>query len=343
MSTTVQQLATLVRGDVLGNQQMVIQSARGLEDAQEGDITCLDDPLHVDELLRSKAWAAVVSTDLPTCGKALIRVREPLAAFAAIASHLKDKSLAPLPVVDPRANIHAIARVGEDASIDPSVVIGANTTIGKRCRLHAGVVIGKNCRLGDDVVLYSRVVLYDDCLLGDRVVIQAKTSIGGDGFGYRFLQGRHVKVPQLGNVVLGNDVHIGASSTVDRGTFGSTRIGDRTTIGNLVQIAHNCQIGMQNVLGNHVGIAGSSQTGIDVVMGDQSGAKDHMVIGDRVVLGPGTGIINDVPAGAQMFGYPAFEQRESDEIFRCLKRLPAMNEELLRVLERLDLAEEDAA
>src|SRR5204862_5130966 len=152
-----------------------------------------------------------------------------------------------------------------------------------------GAVVGRDCRLGDDVTLYPNAVLYDGTVLGDRVIVHGNAVLGADGFGYRFHDGRHVKVPQLGHVEVGDDVEIGACTTIDRGTFQATRIGAGTKIDNLVQVGHNCQIGQHNILVSQVGIAGSTTTGNYVVMAGQVGVADHLHIGDGASLGAQSG------------------------------------------------------
>jgi UDP-3-O-[3-hydroxymyristoyl] glucosamine N-acyltransferase len=337
VTVTVRQLTELVRGNLLGDDHLVIQAARTLHEAQPGDITFLDNVKHAAKLQQSRASAAVVPAGLPACGKTLIEVADPLMSFVAIVQLLQGKTAPAATGIDARAVVHASARIGADPSILPFALVGENTTIGKRCRLHAGAVIGKNCRLGDDVVLHPHVVLYDDTVLGDRVIIHANASIGADGFGYRFQLGRHVKIPQLGNVVIGNDVEIGAGSAIDRGTFGPTTIGDGTKIDNLVQVAHNCQIGKHNVFAAQVGIAGSCSTGNYVMLGGQAGISDHIKIGDGAMFGAKTGIFDDVPAGKRMWLYPAHEERDAARIVYCLKKLPSMRKDLLRVLKELKL------
>src|SRR5262249_52828282 len=153
-----------------------------------------------------------------------------------------------------------------------------NTSLGARCHVHPHVVIGRGCKIGDDVVLYPGCVIYDGTVLGDRAIIHANAVLGADGFGYRFQAGKHVKVPELGHVEVGDDVEIGACTTIDRGTFQATRIGTGTKIDNLVMIAHNCRIGRHNMLVSQVGIAGSCNTGDHVVMAGQVGVADHVTI-----------------------------------------------------------------
>lgn len=338
MAVTVRQLAALVRGTIVGDADLVIHAARTLEEAQAGDVTFFEKK-NAAPVASSKASAFVVPADFQMDGKTVIQVADPLSAFVTVFTHLQGKT-APQPTgIHPRAVVSDSACVGDDPSIDAHALVGANTVIGKRCQLHAGAVVGKNCRLGDDVILHPNVVLYDDCVLGDRVIVHANSVVGADGFGYRFQQGRHVKVPQLGNVVVGNDVEIGACTTIDRGTFQSTIIGDGTKIDNMVQIAHNCKIGKHNVFASQVGIAGSCKTGNYVVMGGQSGLKDHINVGDGAMIGAKSGVIEHVPAGCRVFLYPSHEEHDAGRIIACIKRLPNMRKDLLRVLKELDMDE----
>jgi UDP-3-O-[3-hydroxymyristoyl] glucosamine N-acyltransferase len=338
-------LAQLVSGTVLGDGDAVIQAARTLSEAQNGDLTFVENAGNVPLLHQSKASAAVVPANINIAlpGKTLIQVADPLMAFVVIVQHLQGITARQPTGIDRRAIVHATAKVGPGASIEPFVSIGENSTVGKNASIHANAVIGNNCWLGDDVVLYPNVVLYDNCVLGDRVIVHANAVIGADGFGYRFHQGKHVKVPQLGNVVIGNDVEIGAGTTIDRGAFQSTTIGDGTKIDNLVMIAHNCKIGKHNAIAAQVGIAGSCTTGSYVMMGGQAGIKDHVDIGDGALLGAKTGVIHDVPPRGRMFLYPAQEERDAARLIALWKKLPEMRKELLRVLKHLGLDERKEA
>ena len=177
MAVTVRQLAELVRGTLLGDGELLIQSARTLQEASSGDITFLDHARHLPRLRQSLADAAVVPVGVSVSDKALIQVADPLHAFIAIVQHLQGKTAAGPTGIDARAAVHPSASVGAEPSIDACAFVGAGATIGKRCHLHSGVVVGKNCRLGDDVVLYPNVVLYDDTAVGDRTIIHANTTI----------------------------------------------------------------------------------------------------------------------------------------------------------------------
>jgi UDP-3-O-[3-hydroxymyristoyl] glucosamine N-acyltransferase len=242
--------------------------------------------------------------------------------------------------VDPRAFVHPTAQIGEAASIHPFAVVGEGSVLGARCTIHSGAVVGKHCKLGDDVTLYPNAVLYDDCIVGDRVIIHASAVIGADGFGYRQNGGRHVKVPQLGRVEIAADVEIGACTTIDRGTFEATRIGEGTKIDNLVQVAHNCQIGKHNLFISQMGIAGSSSTDDYVVIAGQVGVTDHVHIGAGAIIGAKAGVTKDVPAGQRTLGAPATPEREQKRILMSLEKLPEMRKELRRILRHLGLQEE---
>lgn len=332
VNVSVRQLAEWVNGEVLGDGDVTVSSARPLSEATVGDITFVESERQVAAWSACTAAAAVVGDTVPQNGRPLIRVPDPLGAFAEIVLRLRGRSATEgAGDIDPFAVVHPSAVLAADVSIGPYAVIGEGTVLGNRCRVGAGAVVGRNCRLGNDVTLYPRVVLYDDCVLGERVTVHANVVLGGDGFGYRTHDGEHVKVPQLGRVEIGDDVEIGAGSTVDRGTFGPTRIGSGTKIDNLVMIGHNCQIGRHNLLCAQVGIAGSTTTGDYVVLAGQVGVSDHLAIGERTVAGPKTGIIRDTEAGSRIMGYTARPDKEHWRIFAAMSKLPSLLRDIQRI------------
>ena len=341
VNVTVRQLAELVQGQVEGDGDLAIVAARPLHEAQPGHITFLEETKKLDLLVASRASAAVVGTETPTAGKTVIRVAEPLAAFVAIVQKLHARPEPAPSGIDARAAVDPSARIGPDPSIAAFACIAAGTVIGARCRIHSGVSIGRDCRLGDDVVLYPNAVLYDGTILGDRVIVHANAVLGADGFGYRQQQGKHVKIPQLGYVEIGADAEIGAGSTIDRGTFGSTKIGAGTKIDNLVMVGHNCQIGNHVILVSQVGIAGSCTLGDYAVLGGQVGVADHMNIGAGAAIAGKGGVMRDVPPGARMFGFPARPGREHLRIIASMDKVPDLWRDMQRVKKRLGL-ENDA-
>jgi UDP-3-O-[3-hydroxymyristoyl] glucosamine N-acyltransferase len=353
--STIQQLADLVQGQIDGDPQVTISAARTLQEAGPDDVSFVENDRHLKYLKDCHARALVVTKALagrrsdlaiPGGDPVLIIVQDALAAFCTIAQHLHHQAAEPPSGIDHRAAIHPSVQIGPGASIHPFAVVGAGTLVGARCTIHSGVVIGKNCRLGDDVTLYPHVTLYDGTLLGHRVILHANAVIGADGFGYRFQDGKHVKVPQLGHVEVGDDVEIGAGSTIDRGTFQATRIGNGTKIDNLVMIAHNCQIGRHNLFVSQVGVAGSSITGDYVVLAGQVGVADHVHIHDRAVVGARSGLFRDVPAGERMLGVPARPEREEKRILLSREKLPELCRDVRAIKRHLgmdDCGKEEAA
>lgn len=340
MTTTVRQLAEQVRGELLGDGELPIARARTLSEAGPDDITFVEGEKHLHAWHASKAGAAIVPLSVPVNGRPIIRVADPLAAFAAVVVGFRG-SRAPAETgrIDPAASVHPTATVGPNTTIGPFAVVGEGAVVGANCVLHAGASVGRFCTLGDGVTLFPHAVIYDDCTLGDRVVVHANAVVGADGFGFRTANGRHVKVPQLGTVEVGDDVEIGACTTIDRGTFGPTRIGAGTKIDNLVMIAHNCQIGRGNLLVSQVGIAGSSTTGDYVVMAGQVGVGDHVSVGAGTIIGAKAGVPKDLPAGSRVLGAPARPDRDEMRILMSLEKLPQIRKDVQRIKRKLGMGD----
>jgi UDP-3-O-[3-hydroxymyristoyl] glucosamine N-acyltransferase len=341
VNVTVRELAELVQGQLFGDGDVRITAARSLNEAQPGDITFVDNDNHARELHACRASAIVAPSGVDVNGLPRIEVAEPLAAFITIACRLHARPEPPPHGIDPRASVHPSATIGPDASVMPFAVVGEGTVIGSRCGLASGVVVGRNCRLGDHVTLYANAVLYDGTILGHRVTVHANAVLGADGFGFRLHNGQHVKVPQFGHVEVGDDVEIGACSTIDRGTFQATRVGAGTKIDNLVQIGHNCSIGRHNLLVSQMGIAGSSSTGDYVVIAGQVGIVSHVHIGDGVMIGGQAGVTKDVPAGQRMLGSPATPEREQKRMLMSLEKLPDLRRDVRRIKQQLGMKDEE--
>ena len=340
MTVTVRQLAEWVQGEVLGDGELPIANARTLADAQPGDITFVEHEKHLHAWHASRASAAIVPGGVAVNGRPIIRVADPLMAFARVVQQLRGRPLAAEASISPAAHVHPTARLGPGVTVGPFAVVGEGTEVGANTVLHPGAVVGRFCKIGQGVTLHPHAVLYDDCVLGNRVTVHASAVIGADGFGYRTQDGRHVKVPQLGWVELEDDVEVGASSTIDRGTFGATRVRAGTKIDNLVMVGHNCQIGRHNLLCSQVGIAGSCTTGDYVVMAGQVGVADHVNIGDQVVVGAKSGVSGHIPAKSQVLGYPATAHMEQVRIWSCFSVLPEIRKDVTRIKKHLGL--EDA-
>ncbi len=336
MTVTVRQLAEWVRGEVLGDGELPISNARTLTEAQPGDITFVEHDRHLAAWHASRASAAIVPPNVPVNGRPLIRVADPLMAFARIVQQLRGHP-PETATISPAAYVHPTAKIGPGVSVGPFAVVGEGSEIGANCTLQPGAVVGRFCKLGQNVTLHPHAAIYDDCIIGNRVTIHANAVIGADGFGYRQQDGKHVKVPQLGWVELEDDVEVGACSTIDRGTFGPTRIGAGTKIDNLVMIGHNCHLGKHNVLCSQVGIAGSSTTGDYVVMAGQVGVADHITIGHQVTIGAKSGVAADISSNSQVLGYPARPHKEQLRILLMMEKLPEIRKDVQRIKQHLGL------
>ncbi len=343
MPTPLRELADLVQGKLNGDGETPITEALPLSEAADGCISFLGDANNLQLLKSCQASALLVPIGTAVKNIPTIEVKDPLNSFVKIFQHFRGITQSRTPGIDPRAAVDYGCQIGEETWIGPFAIVGEGSVIGKRCQIHGNAVIGRNCRLGDDVSIYPNAVLYDETILGDRTIIHANSVIGGDGFGYRLQEGRHVKIPQLGNIEIGDDVEIGACTTIDRGTFHATRIGNGTKIDNLVQLGHNCQIGQHNLLVSQIGMGGSSSTGDYVVIAGQAGLVDHIHIGEGAVIGAKAGVTKDVPPKGRMLGAPATPEREQKRILMCLEKLPEIRKDINRIKQQLDLPDESAA
>lgn len=337
-SMTVRELAEAVHGAVLGDGDVPIGGVASIRDAEQGDIVFAENQRFLSEAARSRASAVVAFLDAVTPDKPLIRVKNPRFAFAQILD-LFAVRLAPPTGIHPTAVIGKDVLIPASASVGPFVHIGDRSVIGERCIILAGCVIGEDVTMGEDCILYPNVVLYNNTVLGSRVILHAGAVIGADGFGYVRLDSGFHKVPHVGNVVLHDDVEVGANTTIDRAKTGSTIIGPRCKIDNLVQIAHNVRIGADTVIASMAGIAGSVTIGAGVTIAGQVGIKDHVTVGDGAVLLGQTGVWSDVPPRTILSGCPGTPHRERLRQEAAIARAP----ELLRTVERLVQANADLA
>ncbi len=305
---TLAEYAQRVGGTVRGDGAVEIERIAALDDVDERTLTFATDERYLRAALGSRA--AAVLTEAATADridaprKPLLLVASTRAALAALLAELEPPRPR-APYRDPSAVVDATARIGPDVHVGPLVSVGAGAAIGAGSALLAGAIVGSGARVGRDCTLHPRAMLLDRCVAGDRVVLQAGAVVGSDGFGYAFIDGHFVKIPQVGDVVLGDDVEIGANTCVDRAQTGTTSIGAGTKIDNLVQIGHNCRIGSNSAFAAMTGLAGSTRVGDHVLVGGQSGFKGHITIGSRVRIAGNTMVWGDVPDGASISGAPA--------------------------------------
>lgn len=329
MAFRLAQLAELVHGKVLGDPELWITGAAVLGDAGPHEITLVDHVDRLAKLAQSSAAAAVVPAGINVPAElAAIEVDDVHEAFAAILLSFRPQRQPARRGISPDAHISPTARLASDVEVHAGATIGEETTIGAGTTVCAGVHIGAGCRIAEKVTIHPNSVLYDDTVVGPRVVIHGGAVLGAAGFGYKLVDGRHQLAAQLGFVQIGADVEIGANTTIDRGTYGPTVIGEGTKIDNQVQIGHNCRIGRHNLICSQVGIAGSTSTGDYVVMAGQCGIRDHVHIGSRSVLAAMSGVLGNVPDSARMMGIPATPEREQKLKQASLSKLPEMRRQL---------------
>ena len=326
MNTQLGDLAALVGGNLHGDSGMPISGAAILRDAGEGDIT-LADRQHAGQLIDCRASAVLVPPDFAPDGKPFVTVADVHASFAKIVEHFRPHVQHLRLGISAAAQVGKSARIGQNVVVHPGAFVGEDVSIGNGSVIHPGVRVLDGCRIGENTVLYPNVVLYENTIIGNRVVIHAGAVLGAYGFGYHTANGRHERAAQLGHVEIGDDVEIGANTTIDRGTYGATSIGCGTKIDNLVMIAHNCRIGRHNLICSQVGIAGSCTTGDYVVLAGQVGLRDHIQIGSGVMLGAQAGVMHDITKPGAWLGSPAKPEREQLVEFVAVSKLPAMRKE----------------
>ncbi|MBI1882630.1 MAG: UDP-3-O-(3-hydroxymyristoyl)glucosamine N-acyltransferase [Chlamydiae bacterium] len=322
MELSLKDIATLVGGTLLGRPEIKIGGVAGMKEAREGDITFLSNPKYLPFLDETRASAVLVGEEIsPPPGKTVIRCKNPSLAFNKVVEQFKPSSNG-----FPKG-IHPTAVLGKDVSLGPSVNIGPyavveeGVQIGKGSSIGAGSFIGHHSQVGRDTLIYPHVTIREETVMGDRVIIHSGTVIGSDGFGFETVDGVHHKIPQVGHVVIGDDVEMGANVTVDRARFGKTVIKKGTKIDNLVQVAHNVEIGEHCLIVAQVGISGTTQIGHHVIIGGQAGLVGHIEVGDEVIIAAKSGISKDVPKGMVLWGSPALPIQEEKRNIANVRRL----------------------
>ncbi len=323
----IEELAQYAQATLQGSSDVLISGLSHLEGATCGDLSFVVKPKFHEAARSSQAAAFLTIHPIPDDPRPQLICPNPMLGIVMLAQKYFSPPL-------PQRGIHPSAVIGHDVRIGPDVSIGALVTIGARAQIgsgvtiYAGVHIGEDTVIGDDSILYPHVSLLTHCILGHRVILHSGTVIGSDGFGYAQHEGCHQKVPQLGNVVIEDDVELGANVTVDRATFGSTIIKQGTKIDNQVQIAHNVVIGEHCIIVAQVGIAGSTQLGHHVMIGGQAGLVDHLTIGDQVRIASGAGVTNHVESHHTVGGRPAVAHNTWRKAQVLQYQLPEMRNEL---------------
>lgn len=322
---SIEDINSIVNGTIVGQTTYSITAPEQLELAKETEISFIGNKKYEKLWQNSKACAAIVNEDIsiePGENKVFIKVKN-----ADLAMSLVLEMFAPSPPqfafeIHPTAVVDASAKIGAGTRIGANVYIGPNVVLGENVTIYPNATILDECSIGKNTIIWSGVVVRERCQVGAYCILHPNCTIGADGFGFRPCPERGlVKIPQIGNVILGNNVEIGANSSVDRGKFSSTILGDGCKIDNLVQIGHNSILGKYCIMAGNSGLAGSVTLGNGVIIGGSASIKDHLTLGDGVTIGAGSGVAADVPAGKTMIGYPAVEARTALKQWAILKRM----------------------
>ncbi len=325
-SFTITDINELLNGELIGNTTQAIQGAEELQKSEPHHITFIGSRKYVSLWKDSKASAAVINENLeviPGENRALIKVKNADLAMAKILEAFQPEMPVFETAIHPTAVIHQTAEIGDGCKIGANSYIGKNVVLGKGVVLYPNVTILDETSIGDHTIIWSGTVIRERCTIGAHCIFHNNVSIGADGFGYRPSPDGNglLKIPQIGTVVIGNDVEIGANSCVDRGKFSATIIGDNCKIDNQVQIAHNCVMGRSCIMAGHSGLAGSVTLGDGVIIGGSASIKDHTTIHSGVTVGAGSGVVGDIEAGKTVLGYPAQESREMLKQWVMMRKL----------------------
>ena len=334
MAKKLKEIATLIGGELVGNGEVLISGINGINEAREGELAFILDSKYGDLIESTKASAIIVPKDLnKNCDKPLIKVENPSLTFSKIIEVIMPDIIPHPKGIAKTAMVSDKAKLGPNVALGHYVVIEAGAVIGENTVLYPFCYVGKNTRIGNNCVLYPNVVVREEISVGSNVIIHPGSVIGSDGFGYDIKKdGTNVKIPQLGTVVVEDDVEIGACVTIDRARFSKTVIGKGSKIDNLVQIAHNVVIGPNCLIAAQTGISGSSVLGRNVILGGQVGVADHLKIGDFTKAGAKSGISKSFPANSVLFWYPAKPVDKARDVLASIGLLPKLFERV-RALE----------
>ena len=336
---TLGELAAELGGEVVGDPNVVIRGVAGIKEAEPGDLTFIANARYEGYLDDTRASAVICAPGTRRTQVPLVLVENPYLAFQKIVRVFRPDLDRPEPGVHPTAVVSPAATVGEGASVGPHCVVEAGARIGARVVLMPGCYVGPRSAVGDDSFLWPRVTIREDCELGARCILHPGVVVGSDGFGFALDAGRYHKIPQVGNVVIGDDVEIGANTTIDRATTHSTRIGSGSKIDNLVQIGHNVVIGEHCIVVAQVGVSGSTVLEDYVTLAGQVGVAGHLTIGKGAVIGAHSGVPRSVPPGAVMSGYPAMPHTAWKRLAALMHRLPQLFQRARDLEERVDKLE----
>jgi len=332
MKFSLAEIAELVQGDLEGESSVAIHGVAKIEEAGTGEISFISNPKYAKYIETTNASAVIVSQDFPDTAKPIIRTQNPYISFLTVLKifHPTYESIAE--GIHPSAIIDETVQIGENAKIGSCVVIDRNCKIGNNATIHHGVVIGREVTIGDNTIIYANVVLREQVRIGNNVIIHSGTVIGSDGFGFAREGQQYHKIPQVGSVIIEDDVEVGANCTIDRATLGDTIIHKGVKLDNLIQVAHNVEIGENTVIAAQTGISGSTKIGKNVMIGGQVGFVGHIEIGDNTTIGAQSGVSKSLSPNSVYFGYPARPIMQAKREEAALRKLP----DLLKKISELE-------
>ena len=336
---TIRELADHLEGIVKGDENCRVNGLATLETAEPDKVTFLANPKYAAKVAETRAGAVLMAPGGESYDRNVIEVADPYLAFAKLLTLFYVHPVQPRGVL-PEACLGNNVSLGEDITIHPGAIIGDNVTIGGRCVIHPGAVLYSGVSIGDDVIIHANAVIRERCRIGNRCVIQPGAVIGSDGFGYAPDGNSWYRIPQIGIVVLEDDVEIGANTTIDRAAVEVTLIRQGTKIDNLVQIAHNCQIGENCMIVSQVGVSGSTKLGNHVTLAGQVGVAGHLSIGDNTMVGAQSGVPGSLPANGGYSGSPTMPHKEWLRAMAVVPRLPELKKTVNALEKRIALLEE---
>ena len=339
MQFTAQQIALIVSGTIEGNPDTTVSSFGKIEEATAGQLSFLANPKYNDYLYTTKASLIIVSESLQlqkNITATLIRVKDAYTAFATLLTTYQNLKAQQQKGIETPSHIASTATLGDDIYIGAFAYVGEKVNIGNNTKIYPGVYIAENVRIGNNTTIHAGVKIYEDCVIGNDVIIHAGTVVGSDGFGFAPQpDGSYQKVPQIGNVIIEDQVEIGANTTIDRATMGSTIIKKGVKLDNLIQIAHNVEIGSQTVIAAQTGISGSTKLGQKIMIGGQAGIAGHLTIADGVKIAGGAGVTKNLEGeGKSYAGFPAEDAKQSLKTQVYTRQLPEL-EKRVKELEKL--------
>ncbi|MEA4979130.1 MAG: UDP-3-O-(3-hydroxymyristoyl)glucosamine N-acyltransferase [Petrimonas sp.] len=335
MTFTAQQIADFLKGEIVGNPAVEVDNFAKIEEGKPRTIAFLSNPKYTHYIYETKADIVLVNHDFiaeKAISATLIKVPD---AYAALASLLDmvNSITPPKTGIEEMSFVSPTAKLGDNVYIGAFAYIGAKVQVGENVKIYPQAYIGDNVKIGNNVIIYAGVKIYHGCEIGDNCILHSGAVIGADGFGFSKQEGIYHKIQQMGNVVLENDVEVGANTTIDRAVMGSTIIRRGVKLDNLIQVAHNCEIGENTVMAAQVGIAGSAKIGESCVLGGQVGIGGHITIGSRTQIGAQSGIISNTPEDSELMGSPAYPIKNYFKSSIIIPKLPDLYRQI-NALER---------